>query len=303
MTGPAGDVDGRLTQRDDASPRLPVMTEPLPSHLTTIRTWSAEIGYAHTAVLRWQRQPGFPAPLAQLRRASGGRMAPVYNRADLAAYLAAGHTVHGLPLIDEPLPDRLITLALWADDIGYSPATVQNWASERRFPPAAAMLHGSQAVYRRADLAAYLADPRVSGYPPDQPLPAGLTTLEDWATAIGYAQGTVQSWTVERNFPAPVAKRGRQRVYNRADLDAYHQQSDPRLMTLNAWAAAIGRSLGTVQEWSRLPGFPEPVATRGGRQVYRRSELGSQLPWTGRPRRTSSRTNALEARARGVASG
>jgi hypothetical protein len=124
------------------------------------------------------------------------------------------------------------------------------------------MLHGKQAVYLLADLKTYLADPQVSGFPPDQPLPDGLTTLADWAATIDRSPATVRGWIAERYFPAPAGRRGRQRVYSRAELDEYVKS--------NPWAAAIGRSPPIVQAWSRMPGFPRPVGMRGAQRVYRR---------------------------------
>jgi hypothetical protein len=286
------DLDTVPARPHNGDPELAVVSEPLPSHLTTMSAWSAEVGYHHTAVLSWQRRPGFPAPVGQFRRASGGTPTHVYNRSDLAAYLSAGHTAHGLPVIEEPLPDDLVTLAKWARDIGRRLATVRGWRAELDFPRPVAMVHGVHAAYQLAALAAYLTDPRRAGYPVDQPLPDGLTTLDAWAADIGFAPSTVRSWSHERDFPAPVAGRGRQSVYRRADLDAYRKAGSSAdqclpagLTTLADWAVSIRRSPNTVRGWIAERDFPAPVAGRGRQSVYRRADLDAYRNRIGLPLR------------------
>src|SRR5271154_5319598 len=122
---------------------------------------------------------------------------------------------------------------------------------------------------------------------PGGELPAGMTTLRQWAVRHGRAYDYVrQFWRNREGFPAPAGELpalGRnggglgERYYDEAALDRWlaaqvDLKPPPRIepaalridpddqITLGRFAAILGKARNTVAQYRDQPGFPQPDA-------------------------------------------
>ncbi|WP_306357437.1 MULTISPECIES: AlpA family transcriptional regulator [unclassified Nocardia] len=122
--------------------------------------------------------------------------------------------------------------------------------------------------------------------PPDAP---PLTTSEI-AQRYGRALNTVQKhWVTHQDWPAPVGKRGRWKVYDAAAVDAVvralfvPEASEPtgnpdELLTRAEVAAYRGIAESTLRSYITRGQFIEPDDTTGGVDRWRRSTLDAHPP-------------------------
>jgi hypothetical protein len=197
-----------------------------------------------------------------------------------------------LPLIGEPLPDDLVTLAGWAAEQGTTREAIAHWPQRPGFPAPVGRLsrYGKTRVWRRPELEEFRARWAQATRPP-----AGLVTLRAWSDEIGRSHRAVANWRSQAGFPQPSGRIASGKgswpyVYQRADLQAYlagrpRTFRDPLpdgLVTLTAWAASVGKSASAARRWREVPGFPEPAgraSQRGGGNpyVYRQADLAAFL--------------------------
>ncbi len=87
---PVGHAYGPMQEPKGTRAILPVLEEPLPDGVITLRQWAQRIGRAPaTVVTHWQQRPGFPSPIGQLpsqTRQRGGTGESLYAEAELDAW-------------------------------------------------------------------------------------------------------------------------------------------------------------------------------------------------------------------------
>ena len=199
--------------------RYPLIAEPLPPGLTTLRDYAERIGYSSRYIRQhWGKRGGFPEPVGELPsrgrigRGSGGLAELVYEQKSLDAFRARHADLWGRRPMQRVVTgrdlDERITPGEFARQLAGADAEVIGRYQELRgFPQASA-----DGTARLGDLLVYWNTRPIvlpAGYSGDEQV-----TIGEAARILDVAPKTIHQYGGHDGFPAAVSKaRTRPRKY------------------------------------------------------------------------------------------